>query len=146
VRIEVECHPADSAAFDAVYWEPSKVISTSLLAATLITALGHQLPSFTASRDSGTRSPTVRKLRSLNKQYGPLFWDLAKRYDSIEAAARTIAAVLLQANPPPQRLQKMLDRGISAPELQADLFGWNATTEHHPSVASVYHAETHTTE
>jgi len=129
VRIEVECHPTDQPAFDACYWSPIQVITTSPLASMLLLRLGHQLPNFTASRDGGTRSPTVRKLSAMHRQYGPLFWELARRYDSTEAAARTIAAVLLQANPQPQRLQTMLDQGMSAPELQADLFGFAAARE-----------------
>jgi hypothetical protein len=124
IRIEVECHPTDTPAFDACYWTPIQVMTTSPLASMLLIHLGHQLPQFTASRDGGTRSSTVRKLTALHRQYGPLFWELARRYDSTEAACRTISAVLLQANPQPARLQTMLDRGMSAPELQADFFGF----------------------
>lgn len=136
VRIEVECHPTDQPGFDACYWTPIQVITTSPLASMMLIKLGHQLPNFTASRDGGTRSSTVRKLTALHRQYGPLFWELAHRYDSIEAAARTIAAVFLQANPQPQRLQAMLDKGMSAPELQADLFGFDAARKPDALVAA----------
>jgi hypothetical protein len=134
VRIEVECHPHDEPAFEACYWSPIKVFTTSPLASMMLLKLGHQLPSFTASRDGGARSSTVRKLTALHRQYGPLFWELAHRYDSTEAAARTIAAVFMQANPQPHRLQAMLDKGMSAPELQADLFGFDTTRKQYALV------------
>jgi hypothetical protein len=67
----------------------------------------------------------VRKLLGLHAAYGKLFWELARRMDSTEAAARLIAATLLQANPSAARLQRMVERGVSAPELQQDMFGFS---------------------
>lgn len=124
-RLEVEQHPTDAPAFESVYWSPADILSTSAIAVYVLTKLGHTLPTFHAARDSGTRSTTVKSLQALNRQYGPLAWKLAKRFDSAELAARLLAYTLLQPPLQPARLQKMLDKGRRAPELQADLFGWN---------------------
>lgn len=124
IRVETEAHPADLEAFRALRWTPMDILATSRISLAAIFALSGTLPAFVRSRDAGTRSTTVRKLLACRDQYGPLFWDLARRYDSPEAAARVLVATFLQANPTAERVQKMLERGVSAPELQADLFGY----------------------
>jgi hypothetical protein len=129
VRVEVEVHPADSAAFQALHWGPFDALGTSMTAMSVILALGGQLPAFVRSRDSGTRSSTVRKLLGMHAAYGKLFWELARRLHSPEAACRVIAATLLQADPTAARLQRMLERGVSAPELQQDMFGFSAVED-----------------
>jgi hypothetical protein len=125
IRVEVETHPADAPAFHALHWTPMQILGTSLTAISVLMKMGDNLPAFVRSCDAGTRSTTVRKLLGLHAAYGKLFWELARRMDSTEAAARLIAATLLQANPSAARLQRMVERGVSAPELQQDMFGFS---------------------
>jgi len=119
VRIEVECHPADAAAFEAHAWSPLEVIGTSRVAIEVVRELLGCFPSFTKSRDHGTRSNVVRKLMACRHAYATLFWELARRYDSTEHAARIIAAVLSASHLTPAVVQSILERGMSAPELLA---------------------------
>jgi len=130
VRVEVECHPADAARFEALHWVPAQVLATSRHAIEVLSFIGYLVPSYVASRDSGTRSPVVRSLLAMQQQYGPLFWRLAQRFDSPEAAAAMIVHTLLQAHPSPARLQAVLDGGISAPELQAVAERFTLSKEH----------------
>ena len=118
-RVEVECHPDDGSRFSSLNWTPAQVLATSRVAVEVLATLGYLVPSYLASRDSGTRSPVVRSLLALQQQYGPLFWRLASRFESPEVAAAVIVHVLLQATPSPARLQAVLDAGLAAPELRS---------------------------
>lgn len=120
-RIEVENHPADAAAFEAHEWHPLGIIGTSRIAIEVIGALLGYFPTFTKSRDSGTRSTTVRKLMNARNIVSPLFWDLARRHDSTEEAARILIAALSASQLTPASALRLIERSVSTPELQAML-------------------------
>lgn len=117
VRIEVESHPQDLAAYEAHTWHPLGIIGTSRTAIAVVGELLGHFPTFTKSRDHGTRSNTVRKLLALRSAYAALFWELAHRYDSTETAARMVATALSASHLDPAICQTILERGVSAPEL-----------------------------
>lgn len=117
VRIEVESHPADAAAFEAHTWSALDIIGTSHVAIHVVRELLGYFPTFTKSRDHGTRSTTVRKLLAIRNAYAALFWELAHRHDSTEVAARIIATALSASHLTPSQVQTIIERGISAPEL-----------------------------
>jgi hypothetical protein len=117
-RIEVEAHPQDAASFVAHNWTPIEVIATSRVAMEVISGLLGYFPTFTPYCDAGIRSPIARRLINARNVVGPLFWDLARRYDSPEAAARVLVAALSASQLTPARSERLIERGVSAPELQ----------------------------
>lgn len=117
VRIEVESHPADAAAFEAHTWHPLGIIGTSRIAIAVVGELLGAFPTFTKSRDHGTRSTTARKLMALRASYAGLFWELAHLHDSTEIAARMMATALSASHLTPALAQTLIERGVSAPEL-----------------------------
>lgn len=128
IRVEVETHPADAAAFDALHWDAPTVLRTSLTAINVLLHLGASLPGFVRSRDNGTRSSTVRKLMAARASYGPLFWDLARKMDSTEAAARALVAALSASQLTPEGCQRLVEHGVSAPELR-NILGLHCNAE-----------------
>jgi Replication initiation factor len=128
VRIEVEAHPQDAAAFIAHNWTPLEVIATSRIAIEVVSALLGYFPTFTPYCDAGIRSPIARRLINARNVVGPLFWDLARRYDSPEAAARVLVAALSASQLTPAYSQRLIERGVSAPELM-NLLGLHDSPE-----------------